>query len=248
VLPTQLRWKGQRVAVVDGDSVSADDLPVTNREMGERFTDSTVVRVCAACNNGWMSDLEEATRLVLSALIAGESISVSLLQAESLAFWVAKTCVMAELTHPESAATPPHHFRYMHEDRMPPPGMHIWALNTDADDWGVRLQHFGILYGDPSELSYSEPCNTQSTTIGLGRAAFCVIATTQEVMPLPSLDDMPPLNAVRIWPNPVGFTWGQTRPLGNEDVWVVSDLLRLWLGDDDDAFLNALMGLGFRNT
>ena len=230
-----------------GDLITASNLPVTSREMGQQFTDATVVRVCATCNNGWMNDLEEEVRSVLTALITGRPTTVSQQQAQSLAFWVAKTCVMAELTHPESAATSPSEYMSMYEHRMPLPGMKIWALNIDTEDWGVRMQHFGLLYGDPAELEYSEPCNTHSTTIGLGRVAFCVMATTNETLPLPSLDDIPPLKAVRLWSDPTPFAWGRIRSLDDESVWIVSDYLRLWLGDDDDLFLNALTELGFRN-
>jgi hypothetical protein len=62
VLPAQDRWRGQDLAVVGGESITSSDLPVTTRRMGEPFPDSTVARVCARCNNGWMNDLEEASR------------------------------------------------------------------------------------------------------------------------------------------------------------------------------------------
>lgn len=184
---------------------------------------------------------------MVTAVIRGTSMSVSRQQAESLTFWAAKTCVMAQLTHPESSATPPDDYLLMYGQRTPPPAMRIWAMHTDTEDWGVRMQHFGLLYPDTSGVEFSEPCNTHSTTIGLGRVAFCVMATTVATLPLPSLDDIPPLKAVRLWPHPEPFVWGQTQPLDDESVWIVSDLLRLWLGDDDDRFVNGLTELGLRN-
>jgi hypothetical protein len=96
-------------------------------------------------------------------------------------------------------------------------------------------------------MEFSEPCNTHSTTIGLGKVGFCIMTTTNESLALPSLDDIPPLNAARLWPHPAPFEWGLTQPLDDESVSIVSDLLRLWIGDDDDLFLNALMVLGVRN-
>lgn len=247
VLPEQDQWRAQDLVVVGGESITSTDLPITTREMGQRFTDSTVARVCASCNHGWMNDLEEASRSVVTALIRGDKTSVSIEQAKSLAFWVAKTCVMAQLTHTESAATPPSDYHHMHRERTPPPAMKMWALNIDTADWGVRMHHFGILVGNQSKLEFSQPCNTYSTTIGLGHVAFCVMATTSESLPLLSLDDIPPLKAVHLWPEPSSFEWGQTGPLDDESVGIVSDLLRLWIGDDDDLFMNALMVLGLRN-
>ena len=175
VLPEQERWRGQDLAVVGKESTTAAGLPTTTREMGERFTDSTVSRVCASCNHGWMNDLEETSRSELTLLIKGDTTTMSIEQARSLAFWVAKTCVMAQLTHPESAATSPSLYHLMYRDRIPPPGMRIWALATDTDEWSVRMQHVGLLYGDTSTLEFSEPCNTHSTTIGLGKVAFCIM-------------------------------------------------------------------------
>ena len=246
VLPEQERWRGQDLAVVGKESTTAAGLPTTTREMGERFTDSTVSRVCASCNHGWMNDLEETSRSELTLLIKGDTTTMSIEQARSLAFWVAKTCVMAQLTHPESAATSPSLYHLMYRDRIPPPGMRIWALATDTDEWSVRMQHVGLLYGDTSTLEFSEPCNTHSTTIGLGKVAFCIMATTAR-LPLPSLEDIPPLKAVRLWPDPSPFPWSRTNPLDDVSLWIVSDLLQLWVGDDDDDFLNALMEIGLRN-
>ena len=246
VLPIQERSRGQDLAEVGGELLTVPALPVTHRQMGEKFTEATVARVCRPCNNGWMNGLEDAARPVLTTLISGQDTAVGEEHARHLALWVAKTCLMAQLTHPESAAVPTEHYRWLYENRTPPPGTQIWALDIEAQDWSLRMQHFAILYGDPAHCDPAEPCNTYSTTIGLGRAAFCVMGTTSESVVLPSLDDVTPLGAVRLWPYPRPFGWGRVAPLGDDDLWFVSDFLRLWMGDDDDLFLGALMDLGSR--
>ncbi len=234
--------------MVPGEFITAAVMPATTRRMGERFTEATVTRVCRPCNNGWMNDLEEASRSVLKPLIGGEEGSVDRGSAEDLATWVTKTCFMAQLTHPASAAVPPEDYRWLYKHRTPPADTHVWALNIEAEDWALRMQHFGVLYGERGQNDYSEPCNTYSTTIGLGRVAFCVMGSTNSSMVLPSLDMVTPLDAVRLWPNPQAFKWGGVTPLEDEDAWLVSDLLRLWIGDDDDLFLGALMELGLRRS
>jgi hypothetical protein len=246
VLPAQEHWRGQDLAEVGGELLTAPMLPTTNRQMGEKFTETTVTRVCKACNNGWMHALEEMARPLLTALIGGRRAEVAQDDAGQLALWVAKTCLMAQFTHPESAAVLPRQYQWLYERQTPPPRIHIWALSVEARDWALRMQHFGILYGDPDECDPSEPCNTYSTTIGLGQVAFCVMGTTSESMILPDLEDVTPLDAVRLWPDPRPFEWGRATPLGDEDLWFVSDYLRLWIGEDDDPFLDALMKLGIR--
>jgi hypothetical protein len=223
-------------------------LPTTTCRMGERFTEATVSRVCKPCNNHWMNDLEETSRSVLTMLIRGEAGQVDRKSAEDLAIWVAKTCFMAQLTHPASAAVPPKHYEWLYEHRTPPADTHIWALNIEGGDWALRMQHFCILYGERGQHDFSEPCNTYSTTIGLGRVAFCVMGTTKSSMVLPSLEMVTPLDAVRIWPDAQRFEWGDVTPLEDADVWLVSDLLRLWIGDDDDLFFGELMELGIRRS
>jgi hypothetical protein len=80
----------------------------------------------------------------------------------------------------------------------------------------------------------------------LGRVAFCVTATTSLGLSLPSFDDMPPLGAVRLWPVTEAIVWDRQSPLGDEDVWFVSDFLRRWLGEDDDRFLEVLAAVAAR--
>jgi hypothetical protein len=246
VLPEQERWRGQTTVTAIGEQVNDLDLPLASRTMGERFTEATVVRVCAPCNHGWMNDLEREVRSDLTLLVEGATGLVPAKRSSSLATWVAKTCLMAEFTHPESATSTPEDYRWLHKYRLPPPGMNIWAFPTETADWGVRMQHLGWLYGEPNQVDTSEPCNTRSTTLGLGRVAFCVTATTSAGLSLPSFDDIPPLGAVRLWPATEAIVWDRQSPLGDEDVWFVSDFLRLWLGEDDDWFLEALAAVAAR--
>jgi hypothetical protein len=228
VLPEQERWRGQDTVVAGGDQLTAADLPTTKRAMHEPFTATTVSRVCRTCNSGWMNELEGNARDVLTMLIEGRIGNVTVAEADALAMWVAKTVLMAEFTHPESNATPSDDYHWLFRHRTPPPGMTIWALPTDADDWALRFEHAAVLYGDPAVINRDDPCNTHSTVIGLGRVAFYVTATTNLSMQLPSLDDCS-LGAVQVWPAVTGFNWRRVSPVGSEDLYFLRDFLRLWI-------------------
>jgi hypothetical protein len=243
VLPEQARWRGQDMTVVAGDQIIAAHLPKTTREVPDFFTETTVARVCRGCNSGWMNDLEGAVRSALTMLIQGNKGHVTVAQSDALAMWVAKTVMMAEFTHPASAATPADQYEWLFRHRTPPPGMNIWVLPTEADDWALRMEHTGVLFGEPATTNMDGPCNTRSTILGLGRVAFCVTATTNQSLVLPSLDDLP-LGAIRLWPELTSFFWDRASPLDSDDLWFVNDLLRLWIGDDDALFANRLTDLG----
>jgi hypothetical protein len=210
--------------------------------VAEPFNAMTVNRVCRACNHGWMNDLELAARPTLTSLIRGEALSYDADAARTLATWVAKTCLMAEFTHPESNATPSAHYRWLFERREPPPLMRIWAAPNCGPDWALRMEHVAALYGDPVSGEVDRPYDAHSPTIGLGHVVFCVIGRMDERFPTPPIEDIPPFSAARLWPDPHSCDWTLDAPLYDESAWLLSDAFRLWM-EPGDEFLLRLMGL-----
>lgn len=239
-LPAQERWRGQDTAVIILDGSKPSATSSAHREMREQFNVVTVSRVCRSCNQGWMNDLETAARPVLTPLIDGQVAEVDGNVVQDLATWVVKTCLMAELTHPESAATPPEFYRWLFETRTPPPHTRIWAVPIKGQEWSLRVKHVGILYGDAATTDVSQPYNVHSTTIGLGRVAFCVMGAISSELEFPPLEDIPPLQAVRLWPDPRSFDWERHDPLDDRSAWLLSDIMRLWFQDDDEFFIRLI--------
>jgi hypothetical protein len=88
--------------------------------------------VCDTCNNGWMSELENAARLVLTSLILGESPELSADDQRLIAAWACKTAFVSLLSSAE-------------EDR--------------ADGYGVPPEEYRALYATrehPEPLPYSQ--------------------------------------------------------------------------------------------
>ncbi len=71
---------------------SLNGLPRTTREM-HPYT-SVVRRVCASCNNGWMSDLEGAMTTAILELVAGSSPDFHTIYASELTRWAFKTALV----------------------------------------------------------------------------------------------------------------------------------------------------------
>jgi hypothetical protein len=79
----------------------------TSERWGERFaewTDDraslTVNRVCAACNNGWMSQLEGNVKPILSPLIRGQRRTLWTDHQRLIAAWAIKMAMVFEFTGP----------------------------------------------------------------------------------------------------------------------------------------------------
>jgi len=181
-----------------------------------------------------MNDLEGAARETLTALIQDTAGKVDGSQSRVLATWIAKTCLMAQLTEGESAAIPPAYYEWMFQTREPPPNMRIWIYPHDAIDWGVRMMHYGMLYGS-ERMDVSERPNIHSTTIGLGHFAFLVLGSAGPPEALDLAERLVPLNGVRIWPDPNGFDWSEQSAIGHDELWLLSELLPLVVTDFNQA-------------
>lgn len=76
---------------------------------------------CAECNNGWMNRLEAAARPYLTAMIAGELITLNLVAQIAVAKWIALKVMVVEHTDQEIAVTPQEdRTAFMTEGRIPP--------------------------------------------------------------------------------------------------------------------------------
>jgi len=86
--------------------------------------------VCARCNSGWMSQLEERVRPLLLAFIeaayTGAPFVLAPDQAATVATWAVKTAWIRELTSPSPSATP--QMRHaLHQRLLPPEYSAVWA-------------------------------------------------------------------------------------------------------------------------
>jgi len=99
----------------------------TKTRRSEAPFDVTVKAVCPTCNNGWMRDLEEEARPLLTPMIRGDRLALDLARQRVVARWFAKTAMMM---HEQAKATerliPPVHFKSVYKAHQPAPGTSVW--------------------------------------------------------------------------------------------------------------------------
>jgi hypothetical protein len=148
-------------------------------ELGLRAGDplsSKVKVVCAHCNNGWLSRIQERAKPYLIPLIRGQATVVGHDGQRAVAAW----CAMATMTgeyidrDPGAVAVSQADRNYLREHQATPPGWKIWIGRYVRHRWPGRWLHFTVpilagkdVTGDPNDRL--RPVNTQSTTFVIGQ-------------------------------------------------------------------------------
>jgi hypothetical protein len=97
--------------MADGDDVQ--------RVWDAQMFSHTVRCVCADCNNGWMSELEDEVKPVLTPLLKNHRTTLSREDQLLLATWAMKTGLVHQ-GRDRVTRMPAEHFRYLYEHRRPP--------------------------------------------------------------------------------------------------------------------------------
>lgn len=155
--------------------------------------------VCVKCNGGWMQDLEDAAKPILTPMIKGESIDLSPEMQQVVSAWAVKTACAAELPQTHPVIDSSYYIEIGRLQDRPPDGIKIWLAwyagpNTGAID--QRSYAVGQLIEDglPRDFLF---------TFRMGQ--FCCrvfgaeASDEQEVLHL-SLGDWPRA-IVSIWPS-----------------------------------------------
>jgi hypothetical protein len=103
----------------------------------------TVDTVCADCNHDWMSDLEAQASPILTPMIEGKRVGLSVEQQLLLSRWIVKTAMTWGLLIPKrDRAFPPESYRWLKERNTPPPDVTIRLARYtgDASDF-IDMKH-----------------------------------------------------------------------------------------------------------
>ncbi len=171
----------------------------------------TVRDVCASCNTGWMSRLEDIAGRVLTPLILGEPGRVDVTDQAALAAWVQKTTLVAMLVSPEQDRAegyglPQAEYTELYERRgllVPLPFTQFWIGRYEGvRNWSVRCAPLVVTV---MGLPYPNVPHAYSMTVILGKLvvhgvrftvpSHQVPVTTRQALP----QFWPPLGTVN-WP------------------------------------------------
>ncbi|HEY2717614.1 MAG TPA: hypothetical protein VGI73_15480 [Solirubrobacterales bacterium] len=175
--------------------------------------------VCAACNNGWMAELEERAAEILTPLLHGQSGVLSENDLGLLARWAFKTAFVIDAASPGSqAGFPRDHRELLRESGELPPRSAVWmttwpgSTTTWTAHWGCSL---AVREGEEPE-----DFNTYGATFALGPIAFRVYATTQEPIDPEYFHELLP-GIFKIHPRSAPIEW-----VGR--FWITAEQLEIW--------------------
>lgn len=133
--------------------------------------------VCASCNNGWMSEVEDAAFPALEALIFDRDVTLSCSEQNTVAAMIANmACTVDLLDIPHATvnqAERTHIFNY----RNPPSHWGIFVGRSNSDMWTMRIHRHGFALPLEGQIHRAAECNTQFATIALNRLLIHIITS-----------------------------------------------------------------------
>lgn len=180
----------------------------TNRDFTTRQWDGagydwTVRAVCAACNNGWLSQMEGRAKRVLTPMIQGHHTRLHAQTRSVLAAWAAKTVLVSHAKEPKSRV-PQAHYQQLCAEQLAPAGTSIWVAAVDPGPARlVSLRHYDVsLSSPPNGIRYGAYCGT----ISVGHVVLQVLGHdgVHEIARVPTKAAAAVLH--RIWPPPARTT------------------------------------------
>jgi hypothetical protein len=140
--------------------------------------------VCGACNNGWMSRLQEAAKPKLVPLLRGTWSGLSASDCPAISAWAVMFTIIVERLDLSTAAVTAAERRAFSLDRRPPTNWMIWAGHCkDWPPWDFYHRGWGA-FAEPNPVSPStdERCNSQTTTFKVGELLLHTYSTTAPVI------------------------------------------------------------------
>jgi hypothetical protein len=159
--------------------------------------------VCACCNHGWMSTLEQDAAPLLIPMINGRATSLSRDDQTVLARWLMKTVGMCEQAIPGDAGVIPAAWhRTLFLSQTPPPGVWAWLGRYAGGEFRPGATRAAQWYIHPLQLDSSRGIERGlSTVLSLGQLVFQLLAVF--------VDDPAAIAATKgepflqLWPDPI---------------------------------------------
>lgn len=185
--------------------------------------------VCEACNNGWMSNIQNRVKANLSNLVVGQSGDFSEEGRLLLSVWATMFTYIWEQAEPKLVTSTPEERREFMDKGTPPAGWSVWMCRYTGTRWrGKAWRRAGLIQG--LEDSYTP---LQTTTFAVGKIAFHTFSSTGlSVRSKRFCDDH---HLYEIWPN-AGSILSLSSPLDDEDI----NLLPMMAAKSEDYFGTAI--------
>lgn len=128
---------------------------------------------CDACNSGWMSDLETQAAPVLKPMVRGERTELDAPTQLLVATWAVKTMLMVVLvTAPEARELLRYAYRWLYDNRMPPPSEQVWVAHYAGEgQWPATFHFHAVGLARPGGEPPVRP-NAHGASLAVGHFAF----------------------------------------------------------------------------
>lgn len=208
------------------------------RDMGEQPPyRQTVKKFCAACNNGWMSQLETAAQRVLTPLILGESGTIEPEDQALIAMWVQKTTLTAMLLfskeqRKEGYGLPQAEYAALHDGRermQPLEASRFWVGRYDGTAGFAAVDVTPLTVRIPGVPEPDLP-QGYAMTIVLGEL---IVHGLRFTTPALEVDVAMDLGMSQLWPSRVSVSWPAGQPCTEEAFWrfAAGEMLRSTVED-----------------
>lgn len=197
--------------LVHYDFVEGSELSTTvlEKKRNGKLGSTKIRNVCAKCNNGWMSQIEDSVKEILTPMLLGHGVELNFNEQNIVALWIVMRTIMAEYSDLKTQAIPQSHREYIYNNRSIPPNWKIWIGKCEGEDWSFRYRHYSMgAYPQYDSLSHIYGTikltpNVQFSSMGLGHFFIHAITGPDDILKYSHFDDE--VGLIQIWPHKFQF-------------------------------------------
>lgn len=190
--------------------------------------------VCARCNAGWMSALQEQTKPILLPLILREPKTLDEKEQRALAVWITMFSLVYETCFPEYAASTTEQKIAFKIEQEPPQNWTFWCASFDGKFSPVVTSSFGSKNRKPIVYADARKVNKASLhTFGVGAVSLAILSvnSSEAHQAFSQFVTMIIEGAgfIRLWPaigRVIQITDGRLSPLTYRDFGAIRDVIR----------------------
>ena len=180
ILPSDANYHEQKIGSFESFSAA-----IPGPEKWERVGTGPLQKrrprnTCHSCNTGWMSRLEQTTGPMVRPMILGEQMLLTPIEICLLASMYALISMRIELTAHGMRTIPQSEIDFLRLRMLPSENWRIWIARHAGDDLKDYKYRYTAMQieSDPSVRFGKEFCNTQVTTLVVGKLFVHIMFST----------------------------------------------------------------------
>jgi hypothetical protein len=110
-----------------------------------KATSPTVAIACASPNHGWMSELEEKAKPILTPMIIGQRVELNDEEQRIVSTWAVKTAIVLQHAFPARLSVPPGDAELLRQDQQPSRSTQVFLAVQDATKYDTYYYANGLV-------------------------------------------------------------------------------------------------------